>query len=339
MAACPKLRVAVVQFAPKIGEVQANIAKARELCKGLTPRSIDLLCLPEMIFSGTVPLTTWHTRYINIPRFQGATSTFCAELARHLQCHVAAGYPERLFDPTNPGPTQPKLIGANSAVLYGPTGEHVSGYRKTNLFETDLTWAISGTGFSAIHLPAPLGPTTIAICNDLNAHTPAVWNSLEEGPYELAQHCVQSGTRLLVLLNAWLHSGKEEPGKRAAKPGQEDDDPEQSDGGDASKGMDPNWETLDYWAARLRPLWANDKGTQNTKGGHKVKSKDKKEGPEELLVVLCNRFGHERGKTFAGSSAMLSLRRGSGKPRLLHAMGEREEGVGLWTVEIGSHTA
>ena len=35
-------------------------------------------------------------------------------------------------------------IGANSAVLYGPDGQWVGGYRKTNLFKTDLTWAKAG---------------------------------------------------------------------------------------------------------------------------------------------------------------------------------------------------
>lgn len=35
-------------------------------------------------------------------------------------------------------------VGANSAVIYGPDGKWVGGYRKTNLFETDLTWAKPG---------------------------------------------------------------------------------------------------------------------------------------------------------------------------------------------------
>jgi len=48
----PSLRIAVVQFAPKIGHVQQNIEKARTFCESLAPGSIDLLCLPEMIFTG-----------------------------------------------------------------------------------------------------------------------------------------------------------------------------------------------------------------------------------------------------------------------------------------------
>ncbi|KAF9222937.1 carbon-nitrogen hydrolase [Gyrodon lividus] len=339
MAAYPKLRVAVVQFAPKLGEIHANIARARELCKGLTPKSIDLLCFPEMIFSGYMfPDAASILPYLEHPK-TGPTSTFCAELARRLQCYVAAGYPERLA-PQNPSPsgtasqgaTQSKFpVGANSAVLYDPTGEHVNIYRKTNLFETDLTWAVPGVGFSTLHLPLPLGGTTIAICNDLNVQKPAVWQSIEEGPYELAQHCIQSGTRLLVLLNAWLHPERDEFGQ-GDQPDQDDGDPEDADG-EESDGLEPNWEVLHYWAARLRPIWASDQGVANIKD-QKAKSED----PEDLVVVLCNRCGREGEKMFAGSSAMLSMRRRSGRPRLLHAMGEREEGVSVWTAKIGSYT-
>ncbi|KAF8835384.1 carbon-nitrogen hydrolase [Paxillus ammoniavirescens] len=340
-ASSSKLRIAVVQFAPKLGQVQANIAKARELCAGLTPKSIDLLCFPEMIFSGYMfPDAPSIAPYLEHPK-TGPTSTFCAELARHLQCYVAAGYPERLAlqdsdtspsGTTNQGTTQPPLIGANSAVLYGPTGEHVSAYRKTNLFETDLTWAVPGAAFSMVHLPLPLGRTTIAICNDLNVQKPAVWESIEEGPYELARHCIRDGTRLLVLLNAWLCHKKDEP----AQSDQGGDDPEDSDSEESDE-LGPNWEVLQYWTARLRPTWASDDGTRNLKDSE-VKSVDKQEDSEDLLVVVCNRCGHEGEKTFVGSSAMLSMRRGSGRPRLLHAMGEREEGIGVWTTKIGRHT-
>ena len=105
----------------------------------------------------------------------GPTSKFCKELAERLGCYVAAGYPERL-DPheanthaedvssnllsgemeiepngvksrgTSPTPDRQvqMQVGANSAVLYSPSGECVLGYRKTNLFQTDMSWAKPG---------------------------------------------------------------------------------------------------------------------------------------------------------------------------------------------------
>jgi protein N-terminal amidase len=90
------------------------------------------------------------------------TSRFCAEIAKKLQCHVFAGYPEALSpDELDTTSQSSKLnetdgeesstsrsaeeVGANSAVLYGLDGEWIGGYRKTHLFETDKTWAKAGT--------------------------------------------------------------------------------------------------------------------------------------------------------------------------------------------------
>lgn len=38
------------------------------------------------------------------------------------------------------------------------------------------------------------------------------------------------------------------------------------------------------------------------------------------------------GRKFAGSSAMFSMRRDVGKPKLVDAMGREEEGVRVWNV-------
>ncbi|KAI6044875.1 carbon-nitrogen hydrolase [Pisolithus marmoratus] len=331
-------------FRFKIGRVHANIARARELCKGLTPRCVDLLCFPEMIFSGYMfPNTTSIYPYLEHPR-TGPTCTFCAELAHRLECYVTAGFPERLAHDSNsaappPPPTSPAttatpaspphnhtagahlpptIVGFNTAVLYSPAGELLTLYRKSNLYETDLSWAAPGNGFTVLDLPPPLGKTTIAICNDLNVHKPAVWESLEDGPYELARHCMREGTGLLVLLNAWSKA--------------RDEADEDKDDGEAEK---PNWETLNWWAQRLRPTWAHHyPTTENENEDQQIEHQINGSELGDLVVVACNRFGDEGERTFVGSSAMLMMRRGSGRPRLLHAMGEREEGIGIWTVPV-----
>jgi protein N-terminal amidase len=91
--------------------------------------------------------------YLEQPK-TGPTSVFCKELAERLGCYVVAGYPERLKQHevekgTNNDGAEVDKIGANSAVLYGPGGEWIGGYRKTNLYETDMTWAKAGN--RAIH--------------------------------------------------------------------------------------------------------------------------------------------------------------------------------------------
>lgn len=104
------------------------------------------------------------TPYLEKPRI-GPTSSFCSNLAQKLECYIVAGYPEFLepedlekyskcdrvmFDDyefaneeRNSLPKR-KIVGANSAMLYGPKGEWIGGYRKTNLFKTDKTWAAAG---------------------------------------------------------------------------------------------------------------------------------------------------------------------------------------------------
>lgn len=86
--------------------------------------------------------------YLEHPR-TGPTSQFCKELAQRLRCYVTAGYPE-LLEPheveigKDIDGKEVEKIGANSAVLYGPGGEWVGGYRKTHLYHTDMTWAKAG---------------------------------------------------------------------------------------------------------------------------------------------------------------------------------------------------
>lgn len=176
-----------------------------------------------------------------------------------------------------------KRIGANSAVVYGPDGEWVHGSRKTNLYDTDMSWAIpgtlllnkiivlphsgkrSGTGFATLHLPPPLNTVTLGICMDLNARPEAPW-TVDGGPFEIADHCLETQSNVLLLLNSWLDSK-------------------------ADLDEENDWQTLNFWASRLRPLWAkqttpalSDDGEAGSPAlGHKT------------TVIICNRTGEENG--------------------------------------------
>ncbi|KAG6840882.1 hypothetical protein C0991_003475 [Blastosporella zonata] len=359
--------------------------------------------------------------YLEEPK-TGPSSRFCQEIAKHLGCYVAGGYPERLSEeerrgesesptdeaeppqivsketlpaedmeipPSNDAPgeqasistsnstpvSRPRtVVGANSAIIYGPTGEWVGGYRKTNLFETDTTWAKPGTGFVSFSLPlttssdvaSPLD-ISLGICMDLNPHSPNIWTS-DKGPYELADHCVKNQSRLLVLLNAWLYSGLDEDGeKEGAEEANLDEEEKEKEVESDQEDVDsdegePDWYTLRYWTARLEPLWRRDgrrRGSNETvmsgsSNGSGSDDRDRPEGeeqpvveeaveeeeeeeekpPHETIVVVCNRTGKENGKTFAGSSAIFSMRAGSGRPKLLDMMGKDEEGVRVWNLLV-----
>ncbi|KAI0789659.1 carbon-nitrogen hydrolase [Abortiporus biennis] len=322
------MRIAVVQMNPKIGQVQHNIKRAIDLCSGVKPGSVDLVCFSEMAFTGYVfpdadsiepyledpPLTFGREQPSSI---NSPTSHFCYKLALRLGCHVLAGYPEKLalpeyeeisreviLDETRAIDAESKKmtvreVGANSAVLFGPDGTCLGNYRKTNLFETDMTWAKPGTGFKSFQLPAPLNKVSLGICMDLNVQPPAVW-TIEDGPYEIANHVIEQKSNVLVLLNAWLQSPIEE------------------------LVQERDWGTLRYWAARLRPLWDYEELSDDEVEEYGQKP--------ETIVVMCNRTGEENGKIFAGTSAAFSMRRGAGKARLLHAMEREAEGIEIWRV-------
>lgn len=134
-------------------------------------------------------------------------------------------------------------------------------------------------------LPPPIHTVALGICMDLNPQI-GDW-TLSHGPYEMADYCLSDNANVLVLLNAWLDSGKNSE--------------EASD-----------WSTLNYWAARLQPLWID-----GTKNGEVHGSKSESDGPspssissptpdgvgksdpkgKETIVVICNRCGEENGKS------------------------------------------
>jgi len=166
---------------------------------------------------------------------------------------------------------------------------------------------------------------------DLNPQSPS-W-TLDEGPYELADHCQKTESGLLILLNAWLDS-------------------------EEVMDMEEDISTMNYWATRLRPLWYRmPVGNNGEDGEPEVAEPQNISEDPETIVVICNRSGTENGEsipytctqglenaiaergliaftvgaTFAGSSSLFRLRQNSGRPLLLENMSRRQEGVCLWT--------
>jgi len=195
------------------------------------------------------------------------------------------------------------IVGANSAVVYGPDGTCVGHVRKSQLYYMDKPWAKAGRlrdsfsffvgrqsalpdsrqpispppshrpgpGFVTFHLPPPLNTVTLAICMDLNPRSP--W-SFDGGPYELAEHCLKTGSNLLILLNAWLDSEQDQE-------------------------REEDFSTMNYWATLLRPLWdrvgsTTASGSSNDEGSPSEPPREP--GDTETVVVICNRSGSENGE-------------------------------------------
>lgn len=105
---------------------------------------------------------------------------------------------------------------------------------------------------------------------DLNVQPPADWK-LETGPYELADYCLLKKTRLLILLNAWIDSGEDMENEH-------------------------DWGTLNFWATRLRPLWAKSKSTDDSSVDlARTRGDSHSREADEIIVIICNRSGEENG--------------------------------------------
>jgi protein N-terminal amidase len=188
--------------------------------------------------------------------------------------------------------------------------------------ETVLTF-FEGTGFASFSFTLPPSnsnsepstqettshkavPVSLGICMDLNPNTNVEgytgWPP-EAGPYELADHSLRKNSRILILLNNWLD------------PDADQDEDGAVEGEDIAREMEddpePAWSTLEYWGARLRPLWVVDKhrrkGSDESIYSDGTASSDENKGvdnnsivedkpPHETIVVVCNRTGRENGK-------------------------------------------
>jgi len=101
--------------------------------------------------------------------------------------------------------------------------------------------------------------------------------------------------RVLLLLNAWLKP--EEGGMEGVEGNRGDRDLVVSAGENREDALEPNWQVLNYWAMRLRPLWVKDgdeKPDALRQSGTSADMAHANDG-REVIVVVCNRCGNERG--------------------------------------------
>lgn len=192
------MRIACLQFAPQVGAVRANMARADTLLDPAVAAGeladLDLLVLPEMALSGRFAQTAaWHvawpwrltweaqgynfaslehiTPYLESPS-TGPTATWARSRARALGCVVVAGYPEKAEGgdgaAEQPGEASPSRH-FNAATVVDKTGRAVANYRKAFLYYTDETWATEGgSGFFHGDI-AGLGRVALGICMDIKS--------------------------------------------------------------------------------------------------------------------------------------------------------------------------
>ncbi|KAI9344322.1 carbon-nitrogen hydrolase [Obelidium mucronatum] len=214
------MRIALLQFAPVIGNIEANVAKADQLVSFAKEGDFDLLILPEMSFSGYVFESRDDIEPL-VDLCYVATVKWAKAVANRIGCIVQAGTPRRT------GQTGTSL--RNSVVIVKPNDSETHEYDKHFLFDVDERWADEGDGFHSFPLQVGLNTLVVAICMDINP-----WrfqNPFER--FEYATFHVESQADLITGSMAWVLSDNEKKPQDSKL---------------------PLVGTLNYWATRMNPI-------------------------------------------------------------------------------------
>ncbi|MDQ6846074.1 MAG: hydratase [Candidatus Dormibacteraeota bacterium] len=146
------VRIAVAQYAPTLGDVEANRVAAVQWAKRAAADQVDLLVLPELASSG----------YVFASESEAAASSEDAkhgELVDALTAVCAGGMYCVVGINEADG-----AVRYNSAVVIGPQG-HIATYRKLHLFNDEKSWFEPGGELPVVDLP--FGRIGMVICFDL----------------------------------------------------------------------------------------------------------------------------------------------------------------------------
>jgi predicted amidohydrolase len=148
------VRVACIQFEPKIGEKQRNVERSLELIAAAASRGTQLVVLPELCNTGYVFESRREAFGMAETIPDGSTVRAWAESARSHGLYIVAGITE-LADQA--------LF--NSAAVVGPEG-FVGVYRKNHLWgEENLFFEPGNLGVPVFR--TPIGRIACAICYDI----------------------------------------------------------------------------------------------------------------------------------------------------------------------------
>ncbi|KAK4192955.1 hypothetical protein QBC35DRAFT_482229 [Podospora australis] len=223
------MKIACLQFAPQVGDVDNNLNRADAVLnksKLAELDGLDLLVLPELAFTGYNFKSLQHiSPFLEHPG-SGITSLWARTTALKHDCAVVVGYPEKV-DVSNKWPASPEYY--NSALLVNRDGDTVGNYRKAFLFYTDETWALEGgDGFFRGSVEG-LGDVALGICTDINPYQlEAPWDAFEFG-----YHVLDSQANVVIVTMAWQ---TQDPVQCSRRP------------------KEPDLEALVYWVQRLEPL-------------------------------------------------------------------------------------
>jgi len=172
------VKIAAVQLACTLGDVQANLKKIRDFCGRAKQAGVDLIVFPEAAETGySMPIIREHAK----PWTEGAVPAL-QDMAKEFAVTIVSGVAEREGDAIY-----------NSQVFIDPRGEMAGTYRKTHLFvlppNDESTCYAPGDKF--VTVPAAGFRFGLSICYDLRF--PEVCRTL----------ALEHGANVMLVSSAW----------------------------------------------------------------------------------------------------------------------------------------
>ncbi len=153
------VRIAVAQYEPHVGELEANLAQAVRWATSAAEQGASLIVLPELAASGYVFGDDAEAQRCAEDPDDGPTVHALRDICAAHGCHIVAGINERDGDCRH-----------NSAVLVGASGRMAT-YRKLHLYYDEQSWFKPGDELPIVDLP--FGRVGMIICFDLWFPEPA----------------------------------------------------------------------------------------------------------------------------------------------------------------------
>ena len=147
--------LAVVQFRPRRGARNANLAALVKITREALQAGAKLVVLPEMCATGYRFPNPEVVRPMSEPP-RGPTWRAFSPLAKEFAAWLVIGFVEDF---------EGKLF--NAALVIGPEGKIAALYRKRLLYIDDHTWANPGD-LPYPTVQTPFGSVTVGICMDIN---------------------------------------------------------------------------------------------------------------------------------------------------------------------------
>ena len=171
------IRVACVQFAPRFGQLQANVDRTLALVRQAKDSGADLIVLPELCTTGYAFESQAELAALAESPDDSIAIDAWTALAAELEIHIVGGFAERARDGL-----------FNSAILVAPGGT-VACYRKTHLSDQEKDLFDPGhNGFSVYD--TRIGRVSMLICYD-------VWFP------EAMRACALAGAEIVCVPTNW----------------------------------------------------------------------------------------------------------------------------------------